>query len=127
MQTPRPFLEDDLDHWIGRVTPWFDPSGPTGMHALDDHRQLGLIMPVGLYVGVDSSGYPLYAGKVRRRDGGIDVRLRSHHVSLADWHSVWLIPVLRNCPDSLLRVYEAALIQRHRPRDNTQHNRSGVA
>ena len=35
----------------------------------------------------------------------------------------WLLPLAADCPDPLVRRYEAALIRRHRPLWNCQHNR----
>jgi hypothetical protein len=116
------FVEEDFIYWTGRIGPWFDPTGPAGNHLLDG-RDLQLTMTHGIYVGVAVDGTALYAGKVTRSACGITDRLRTHRQPVEEWSSVWLLPLVVDCPDPLVRCYEAALIRRHRPLWNCQHNR----
>lgn len=116
------FVEEDFRYWTSRVGPWFDPTGPGGNHLLEG-RDLHLTMTAGIYVGITVDGTALYAGKVNRSDRGASSRFRTHRQPVETWSSVWLLPFRSGCPDSLVRRYEAALIRRHRPIGNFQHNR----
>jgi hypothetical protein len=116
------FVEEDFSYWVSRVGPWFDPTGPAGNHLLEG-RDLQLTMTNGIYVGITVDGTALYAGKVNRSDRGVADRLRTHRQPIEEWSSVWLLPLVAECPDSLVCRYEAALIRRHRPLWNCQHNR----
>lgn len=114
------FGEEDFVYWAGRVGPWFDPTGPGGNHLIDGGR-LDLTMLVGLYVAVDWSGRCLYVGKVYRRSGGVASRLRAHAQPVERWHSVWLLPLVAECPHGLVATFERALIRRHQPVGNVCH------
>lgn len=116
------FVEEDFHYWTGRVGQWFDPTGPAGNHLLEG-RDLQLTMMNGIYVGITVEGTALYAGKVRRSDQGASDRFRNHPQPIEEWSSVWLLPFVADCSDPLVRHYEAALIRRHRPLWNCQHNR----
>ena len=118
----RRFNAEDFAYWSGRVGPWFDPTGPAGNHLLEG-RDLQRTMSNGIYVGITFDSTALYAGKVNRSDSGATDRLRSHRQPIEKWSSVWLLPLSAECPDPLVRRYEAALIRRHRPLWNCQHNR----
>lgn len=117
------FNEGDFTYWVDRVGRWFDVSGPAGNHLLDG-RDLPLTMLNGIYVGVASDETALYAGKVKRSDRGVADRFRGHGQPIESWASVWLLPLELSCSPALVRCFEAALIRRHRPLHNSQHNRS---
>ena len=116
------FAESDFCYWIDRLAGSFDVRGPAGNHLIE-RRSVELTMPVGLYVGVDAFDTCLYVGKVQRRDAGVASRLRSHAQPVQDWDSVWLIPLIEGCRPELVLTFEAAMIRRHRPLSNIQHNR----
>lgn len=114
---PARYDENTHQAWVRLLGRLHAPLGPSGEHHLEG-RQVGVLWPVGCYLGVDFDTTVRYVGKVCRRHAGFATRFAHHRQPVEDWERVWLLPLRVDVAPHVVAGVEALLIRRLRPLDN---------